>query len=491
MIMENQIIDEVEQACVLAMQAIKKCISLRDFVNAEKLIDQYLKVKRDSNSRQFASMIKMNLGKYEEARSFCVENLSFEKNAEDYTNLALIERSLYNLDGAYQYANLAYNIKPESAAIVANYAIICHAYNKNKQALNLINEAISLEPKSWMYYFNKASILCAVNKHQLALSYYEIALKINPFEINTNLDYFYCLTKCKMYDKAWVYYEYRYSKIKSLHKLIKDLNKPILQIKHKIYDQHICIIPEQGMGDNLMFLRFVSEFQKIAPNSYYLCPRGLIEVCESLGIKCSIEFNESTEYLISIMSLPYHLNVSEIPMQNYLFPKNKIYNKKINIGICWAGSPLHPMDKLRSTYLKYFAPFMEDSQFQVYSFQKEKSCRKYSSSKKVFDYAKGFSKYNIIDLSDKLTSAYETAKIIAQMDFFITVDTFPAHISGLTETKTYVLVGEQSDWRWGTQEKQSDWYGNIFIVRKKRNQSYKKLISSLYKNIKGEIMSHP
>lgn len=489
--MENQTNDETQQACFLAMQAIKKCISIRDFLNAEKLIDQYLKVKKDSNARQFASMIKMNLGKYEEAKLFCVENLAYEKNADDYTNLALIERSLHNLEGAYQYAKLAYEMKPQSAAIVANYAIICHATHKNKKALHLIDEAISIEPKSWMYYFNKASILCATNKHTAALSYYEKALEINPLEINTNLDYFYCLAKCKTYKKAWPYYEYRYSKIKSLHKLITELNKPVLQIKHKLYDQRICIIPEQGMGDNIMFLRFILEFQKIASNVYYLCPKPLVEVCEAMGIKYSLEFDESTEYLISIMSLPYHLDISNIPQQNILFKKPTNYNKKINIGICWAGSPMHPMDRSRSTYFKYFSPFMEDPQFQVYSFQKEKSPRKYSSSKKIFDYAKGFSESNVIDLSTSLTNAFETGKKIAEMDFFISVDTFPAHISGIAETKTFVLVGEQSDWRWGIDQDKSDWYENVNIIRKKRNQSFKKVISLLYKKIKGEISFHP
>lgn len=485
--MQNYSENEIEQACQNAMSAIKSCIALRDYINAEKLIEQYLKVRRDSNARQFASMIKMNLGKYHEAKSFCIENLSYNKNPDDYTNLALIERSLYNLEGAFEYARLAHALKPESAAITANYSIICHAMKKNKMALDLIDKSISIEPNSWMYYFNKASILCAMGKNKEAITYYEKTLSINPLEINTNIDYFYCLAKCKMYKKAWPFYEYRYSKIKSLHNLIKKLNKPILQIKSNSYDQKICIIPEQGLGDNLMFLRFVVEFQKIAPNSYFFCPEPLKDFCEKLNIRFSLSALEDSEYLISIMSLPYHLNSESLPPQNFLVHKTKKESEKINVGICWAGSPMHPMDKFRSTYLTYFSPFLNDKSFQVFSFQKEKSPRKYASSKKIYDYAKGMEKFNIIDLSSKLHNAFDTAKMISNMDIFISVDTFPAHISGFVDVKSFVLVGEQSDWRWGTNESTSDWYRNIHIIRKKKNQSYKKLIESLYKKIKSEI----
>ena len=482
---------ELDSACKMAMQAIKKCIMNKDFQNAEKLIDQYMIVKNDSESRQYAAMIKKNLGKYEVARELCIENLKINKYAEDYTNIALIEKALYNYESAYGYAKYAYELKPSSAAIAANFAIVSKILGKNRQAKNLIDRAVELDPKNWMYNFNKASLFSDEGNLEKAKEFYDIALQLNPLEVNVNIDYFYCLAKMKLYKKAWPFYEYRYFKIKSLQKLIKELNRPVLQIKQDVYSQNICIIPEQGMGDNLMFLRFITEFQKIAPNSYYLCPPSLTKIVTQMNINFKNEFDETATHVVGIMSLPYHLNIEKIPDQQLLINNKSKLNNKIKIGICWAGSPNHPMDKDRSTYLSYFEPFLKDESFQIYSFQKEKTARKYAASKKIYDYAKGMEKYQITDLSDQLTDGYETANLISSMDVFISVDSYPIHLAGIVDIPAYVLVGNQPDWRWGLEGNKSLWYNNITIVRKQKRESYRKTLLALYQKIRDEIFSRP
>lgn len=478
----------IDKACELAMNTIKNCIMNNDFINAEKVMDQYLVVKRDLQSRQFAAMIKMNLGKYQEAKQLCLENLENNRNAEDYTNIALIEKALYNLDSAYGYAKYAYELKPESAAIAANFAIISKTIGKNRQAKTLIDKAIELSPNSWMYIFNKASIFSEMGKLNAAKKHYEMALKLNPIETNANIDYFFCLAKLKMYKKAWPYYEHRYKKIKSLQKLIQEIGRPVIQIKQNQYEQDICILPEQGMGDNLMFLRFVKLFQEISPKSYYLCPASLEKIAEKMKIKYKLHFEESSTHVISIMSLPYHLGIEKIPQQEPIFQKNNDNNGKIKLGICWAGAPTHPMDKNRSTYLYNFEEFLKDDRFEVYSFQKDIRPRKYSSSRKIYDYAKKMGDYKIINLSEKLTDAYKTAELLRNMDLFISVDSYPIHIAGIVDIKSYVLVGDQPDWRWGNKGEKSDWYKNTTIVRKRKNQSYKNVISSLHKKIRDELV---
>lgn len=479
---------ELENVCKMAMKAIKECITNRDFQNAEKLINQYLLVKNDSESRQYAAMIKMNLGKYQEAKELCIENIKTNKSAEDYTNIALIEKALNNFESAYGYAKYAYELKPTSAAIIANFAIVSKILGKNRQAKNLIDRAVELDPKNWMYIFNKASLFSDEGNLVKAKEFYDIALQLNPLEINVNIDYFYCLAKMKFYKKAWPFYEYRYFKIKSLQKLIKELNRPVLQTKQETYSQNICVIPEQGMGDNLMFLRFIKEFQRIAPYSYYLCPPSLTKIVAQMNINSKNDFDESSTHVVGIMSLPYHLNIEKIPNQEVLINNKSKLNNKIKIGICWAGSPNHPMDKDRSTYLSCFEPFLKDESFEIYSFQKETRPRKYTASKKIYDYAKGMENYKIINLSDQLIDGYETANLISNMDLFISVDSYPIHLAGLVNVPAYVLVGNQPDWRWGLQGDKSDWYNNVTIVRKKKRESYKKTIISYIKRLRTRFL---
>ena len=477
----------VNKICDEAIEKIQEFLQNKDFGNAEILIDQYLRVKDDWKARQIATMIKMHLRKFAEAKKLCLHNIKEHGLAEDYNNLGLIARAQNNKRLAYKYAKKAYEIKKDNPAIIGNFAIISQITQRHKQALRLINEAIELDPKNWMYAFNKAAMVSETGKVRLAKKEFEKTLSLNPLEPTVNMDYFYCLMNLRMYKKAWHHYEFRYNKIGQLKKYIAKLDRPVLQIKKDLYEEKICIIPEQGMGDNLMFLRFVKEFQKKAPNSYYLCPEPLVKFVDEVDIKKCSDMPEDTEFLISIMSLPYHLSISEIPS----FVLNKKHEpkktEKIKIGICWAGSPYHPMDITRSANFLAFKPFLDDPDFEIYSFQKDRRPRCYVNEKGLFDYSKGFENYpHIIDLSDELTDAMRTAECMDKIDVFVSVDTFPIHIAGSVGVPSYVLVSEYPDWRWGKKLSKSDWYQSVEIVRKSRRKSFEKIIFDLHKKIRNE-----
>ena len=479
-----------QQVCEEAIAKIQELLKKQDYGTAEVIMDQYLKVKPDDwKAQQISSMIKLHLKKFAEAKKLCKDNIKKHNLAEDYNNLGLVERAQNNKRNAYKYAKKAYELKKDNSAIVGNFAIISQIMQKGRQALRLINEATSLDPNNWMLAFNKAAMLAETGKIRLAEKQFEKALELNPIEPNIQIDYFYCLMNLRKYKKAWPHYECRYQKIGQLQKLIKKLDRPVLQIKKKFYSEKICIIPEQGMGDNLMFLRFVEEFQKIAPNSYYHCPEPLLQFAQKLNIKLDKDFQEDSEYVVSIMSLPYHLGTKHIPQINYPIKHNSSVSKKIKIGICWAGSPLHPMDKTRSTALKDFDPFLSDDNFEIYSFQKDRRPRCYTGCKGLFDYSEGFENYkSIIDMSEKLIDASSTAEAMNEIDIFISVDTFPVHIAGSVGVPTYVLVSEYPDWRWGKKLPKSDWYDSVTIVRKSQRKSFAKVIKSLHKKIRNEFL---
>jgi ADP-heptose:LPS heptosyltransferase len=136
------------------------------------------------------------------------------------------------------------------------------------------------------------------------------------------------------------------------------------------------------------------------------------------------------------------------------------------------------MDFQRSCYAEDFLTQINFNKYKVYSFQKENRPRKYFHADKIVDFSKNLEKYKVIDLSNKLDSINETVKCLEQMDYFISVDSFPIHIAGSVGIPSAVIVSDKPDWRWGKTGDYSEWYPNIKIYRKDKTQSLKNVIGS-------------
>jgi len=472
----------------LSSKKSKEYIEQQRFNEAEILITQALKVKQDFRLRQYLVIVKMYLKKYEEAALLCRQNIKKHKFSEDYNNLSLIYRAKHDYKTALKYGKKAVDLKPNSAAISANYAITAAACNDMDLAIEYASKSIEIDPSNPMFYANKGSMYAQINKMEEAKKNYESAMRFNPNEPQVYIDYFYCMANMKNYTKAWPFYEMRYERIKELKENIIKLKRPILRLKKPFYEENICVIPEQGLGDSLMALRFMKQFQDRAPNSYFYSSEQLYPFAKAMGIRVKSKFDRKSSHVVGIMSLPFHLGLGKIPEPASPILHNKTKSDKLRIGLCWAGSPFHPLDSQRSTYLKWYSKFLSDKNMQVFSFMKDRRARIYVNNPVEVDFSEGFADYKITDLSDKMMNALTTAKLFDNIDVLVTVDTFVAHLAGSCGVPTYIIIGDNPDWRWGRQGETTEWYPTVRLVRKSKNQNMKTVINQIYKKIKdGEL----
>lgn len=73
----------------------------------------------------------------------------------------------------------------------------------------------------------------------------------------------------------------------------------------------------------------------------------------------------------------------------------------------------------------------------------------------------------ITDLSSAIKDFSDTAAILKNLDFLISIDTAVAHLAGALNVKTFLLLSEKADWRWGRGER-TIWYPAIKIFRQSR-----------------------
>lgn len=479
---------KLDELINLAHKKSKEYIEQHKFHEAEVLITQALKVRQDFRLRQYLVIAKMYLRKYEEAALLCRQNIKKHKLAEDYNNLSLIYRAQHDYKTALKYGNKAVILKPNSAAITANYAITAAACDDMNLAIEYASKAIAIDPINPMFHANRGSMYAQINNMEEAQKNYETAMRFNPNEPQVYIDYFYCMANMKNYARAWPFYEMRYERIKELKENIIKLKRPILRLKKPFYEENICVIPEQGLGDSLMALRFMKEFQEKAPNSYFYSSEQLYPFAKALGIRVKPKFDKKSSHVLGIMSLPFHLGSGKIPPPASPVLHKRTASEKLRVGLCWAGSPFHPLDSQRSTHLKWYSKFLSDKNMQVFSFMKDRRARVYANNPIEIDYSEGFSDFKITDLSDQMMNALSTAKLFDNIDVLVTVDTFVAHLAGSCGVPTFIIIGDNPDWRWGRQGDTTEWYPTVRLVRKCKSQNMKTVINEIYKKIKdGEL----
>jgi hypothetical protein len=87
---------------------------------------------------------------------------------------------------------------------------------------------------------------------------------------------------------------------------------------------------------------------------------------------------------------------------------------------------------------------------------------------------------------DKHLPFQDSVNILSQIDLFITVDTALAHMAGVMQVKTWLLLGYGSDWRWSSEPL---WYSNMEIFRMNENRDMKELLPKVKRRLESEALS--
>lgn len=242
---------------------------------------------------------------------------------------------------------------------------------------------------------------------------------------------------------------------------------------------HLLVVYEQGIGDNILYFRFVIELADRFPEMVitYFCKSSvshLFKVEERYSnirvVNDSLPLNlQAFDRKVYIMSLPFVLHLERIPPcpLNYIQEdetneyawKNtlSIYDHKLKIGIVYSGLLVSYIDK--QIKLEDFKDICMTECFQVICLHKVDS--KIEADLSRIDFA---DKIHTERGMDQTQAFFDTISVLRNIDILVTIDTSIAHLAGVLGVKTLLLIGYSSDWRWfDTNDKV--WYESVEIVR--------------------------
>ncbi len=462
-----------------------------EFSNAINILENGLKKFHGSEAILFKLGYAFQITKNFDGAVFYYSKL-LEKNPLHYdalNNLGVALRDLQQYSEAEKFLTIASKLNPNSPSSLNNLGLLYEIKGDFNKAISFYDEALRINPGFHNAMLNKANSLMFLYKFNEALELLNKILKDDPENVGANYNKGIILLFKKDYREGFKYYEWRR---KRDDYLARSFSKPELNTK-EVRGKKILIYDEQGYGDTLQFCRFVKLFKELGANTIlqvHFSLASLLVNCPgvdksiprtTLGDPENIEY----DYHIPLLSLPYFFGIENVSTfmkeTSYLKAdmelikkyRNELFNsKKIKVGLVWEGKkPVY--NEHRSMSLDKLQPFINAFDFEFYSLQQKNVAEQ---NRKLMN------RLGVVDLSEHLYNFSQTAAIIENLDFVVTIDTSIAHLSGALGKKTYVLLSRKADWRWGTGEK-TDWYKTHTLIRQKDLGNWEENVNVLINKI--------
>ena len=462
---------------------------------AKKIYIDLLKIDRNPQILRLLGLIEFDEKNYKESLNLLNESLQLNpNNSECYSNRGIVNFKLKKIDEAISDYKKAISIDINNYNAFFNLGNLFKEINRLDESIENFNVAISINKNHYRAYHNRAVVKRLLFKFDDAIKDFDEALRVNPKYSNSL--FFKAITQLKIgdYENGWKNYEHRWEAT-NFPSPKREFKQPCWNGKDELNNKIILIHGEQGLGDNIHFVRYFNLIKSKAKKAILQVDKKLVHLFKECNLNNYIFSNDEKlpEFDIHcpLLSLPFKFSTTlkSIPFNNkYLFPKkDRIFkwkksfdNQYFNIGINWQASPNPDLDKGRSFKLKYFNEISIMNKIKLHSLQKIYGLNQIKEISKQF-------KLNIFDNFDEEAPFIDAAAIIENLDLVVTCDTSIAHLSGAIGKKTFLLLQKNSEWRWLQDIEYSPWYNSIKIYRQKTQDDWSTVFDEVKKDIKRMV----
>jgi len=335
---------------------------------------------------------------------------------------------------------------------------------------------------------NYGNVLREMGYPARAIPFLHAARDINPSDVTAEFNLAVAHLLKGDYELGWAYYESRW-RYEHMAGVKPQLPKPEWA-GEDLKDKTILIVGEQGLGDQIQFLRFSANLQSagtkiklvLSPGVKALFPGpagniiGIYEPGEDLG---------DYDYWIPMMSIPRVIGlrletiahqlqyVAATPAKVQEWADRLGIKKRMRIGVCWSGrkdSWIHnhkamPVEKMAELIRRN--PEHQWINLNVDSTEEE--------SQIIIDAGGECYPGTIQDFSD-------TAGLMHHLDLVISVDTANAHLAGAMGRTVWIPLNAYGNcWRWLLKREDSPWYPSARLFRQPVMGDWDSVINRMHK----------
>jgi hypothetical protein len=419
----------------------------------------------------------MQVAKAPKAIPFFEKALEINPLCDDaYTNLAGAYINQKQHAKAIEPARKALEINPNNHGALLNLSTSEQLNLQLDEARDHIDKAIALNPPyaadCWAVRAMNSQYRGDVNQ---AICEYSMAMEIDPRNDLWRMSLGMMLMLDGQWEPGLRHYESRLSRLKPFptDQIQKFAHGP----GETLAGKRVLIVPEQGVGDNLMFARYFSVLRAIHPNTdfTFLCADSMQPWMMQFGMRAispSMNYGAVWDVQFPLMSIPLYLQDRRVP---FLIPPERpadfpAHEPGPGIGFCWKGNKDHAHDMFRSMSFETMYRVIDAVDTPNYAV-----CLQVDASQEQKDE---------FLFAPQLATWHDTAMAINGLSAVVTVDTAVAHMAGTLGVPTILLLPLITDWRWQMRVPTTPLYPSMKILRQTKLGDWDPVIEEAKEELK-------
>ena len=469
-----------------------ECLNSNQNIKAEIYFKDILKLKPNhSSTLNLLGVIYVKLKKFDESIEYFKLAIKYDNNQEGfYLNLGNAYEKIKKNHLALKTYENGLKINSNSSVLFNQIGLFFFLRLKFDDAQKYFRKSLEIDPNNKFTINNLGLSEFEKSNFKSAIEYFNKCLLLdeNFSTAHFNLGIVHLLNNNM--DIGWEEYEWRPGKRKYSNITIGKNEWKGSSLKNK----KLLILIEQGIGDSVQFIRYISFIKKENTRIILFLKKNLKPLFENINEIDEIIINENNipifDHYVFLLSLPnlFH-KTNKIPAPlNFFKLKNEkrqkwntrfknLKSNSLKIGLVWQGDPINnKSDFKRSIPLLILKPILNMKKIQFFSLQKD-----YGSDQ--------INKYKLENVIQNFYGSIDekpfedTMCILENLDLVITVDTALAHISATLGKKTWIMLSKVPDFRWGLNKSNTHWYNNVKLYRQLQINNWEDVVLRIKKDL--------
>ena len=254
----------------------------------------------------------------------------------------------------------------------------------------------------------------------------------------------------------------------------------------------LLVHAEQGLGDTLMFVRYLPEVRQRGGRVFFEAQAALVPLLRASGVPDVLAVGDplpTFDLHVPLMSLPrlVHPTLHELLGSTaYLKADPQLVERwrprialpgTFNIGVTWQGNREYAFDRSRSIALSEFAPLARVAGVRLVSLQVGRGTEQLGEVSRTVEIEA------LAGLDEQAGAFMDTAAVMKNLDLVITSDTATAHLAGALGVKAWVAISKFPDWRWLLERDDCPWYSSMRLFRQRQAGDW----TELFTRMAGEL----
>jgi tetratricopeptide (TPR) repeat protein len=413
------------------------------------------------------------LGRAEEAVASFEEALRRQPDYPlAYFGLGLARKKQGQLDEAVSALREALRLRLDFAEAQVALANALTDRRRWDEAVALFRRALSRRPDLVEAHNGLGVMLSAQGDFDGALACFEEALRRDPGHAEAHSNRALLWLLLGDWARGWSEYEWR----------LRTRDFPRRAFPRPRWDgsplagRTLLLVAEQGLGDTLLFLRYVPLLRRAGGRVLVECQppllRLLADALRPEGLTAGGAPLPEHDVYAPLPSLPGTLGTTQetVPAEvPYLRADENLVRRwreelgprqAFRVGINWQGSPGYHR---RPVPLACFEPLSRVPGVELVSLQKGPSAEQLQAVA---------AHWPVRDLGDRLDEASgafrDTAAVMKNLDLVVTADSAVGHLAGALGMPVWVALPFVPDWRWLLEREDSPWYPTARLFRQRR-----------------------